>query len=40
MGTIVCQDCEAIIDHFESEKCGVLYGICHCCEHKEERSKK
>ncbi len=36
MGTIVCQSCEAIIDHFESEKSGVLYGVCGCCDHDHE----
>jgi hypothetical protein len=35
MGTIVCQACEVIIEHFESEKSGVLYGICSCCGNKE-----
>ncbi|MGR5914765.1 GapA-binding peptide SR1P [Bacillus pacificus] len=26
MGTIVCQDCEGTIAHFEDEKVTVLYG--------------
>jgi hypothetical protein len=38
MGTIVCQDCESTISHFEDEKVTVLYGKCQCCseEHKEQ----
>lgn len=39
MGTIVCQSCEAIIDHFEWEKAGVLYGVCNCCDDENERMK-
>ncbi|MDZ5608499.1 GapA-binding peptide SR1P [Bacillus pseudomycoides] len=34
MGTIVCQDCESTIAHFEDEKVTVLYGKCGC-DHKE-----
>ncbi|MCE7791709.1 GapA-binding peptide SR1P [Salipaludibacillus sp. CUR1] len=30
MGTIICQDCESVIDHFDCEKVSVLYG--KCCE--------
>jgi hypothetical protein len=39
MGTIVCQDCESTITHFEDEKVTVLYGKCDCCcdgQHKEQ----
>jgi hypothetical protein len=35
MGTIVCQDCQQIITHFEDEKVTTLYGkgcSCHCDE--------
>jgi hypothetical protein len=35
MGTIVCQNCEVIIAHFECEKSGILYGVCSCCGNKE-----
>ncbi|KXY17947.1 GapA-binding peptide SR1P [Bacillus sp. FSL K6-0067] len=31
MGTIVCQDCEGTIAHFEDEKVTVLYGKCRSC---------
>src|SRR5699024_8135768 len=32
MGTIVCQECDAIIGHFNDEKVTVLYGTdCSCC---------
>ncbi|ESU32856.1 hypothetical protein G3A_09235 [Bacillus sp. 17376] len=40
MGTIVCQTCNATIDHFEDEKVTVLYSKkCNCCDHEgaEER---
>ncbi|WP_343841507.1 GapA-binding peptide SR1P [Salinibacillus aidingensis] len=31
MGTIVCQDCQRVIDHFEDEKVTTLYGKgCEC----------
>jgi hypothetical protein len=39
MGTIVCQDCESTITHFEDEKVTVLYGKCQCCsddQHNEQ----
>lgn len=33
MGIIVCQTCENMISHFETEKVSVLYGVCGgCCE--------
>ncbi|GIN37684.1 GapA-binding peptide SR1P [Heyndrickxia oleronia] len=31
MGTLVCQDCNKIIDHFEDEKVTVLYSNCKTC---------
>ncbi|MBU8788225.1 MULTISPECIES: GapA-binding peptide SR1P [Bacillus] len=39
MGTIVCQECNETIQHFEDEKVTVLYGTCgHCnCCHEEEK---
>ncbi|HZG14720.1 MAG TPA: GapA-binding peptide SR1P [Candidatus Bathyarchaeia archaeon] len=30
MGTIVCQECGIIIDHFESNQVKTLYGVCDC----------
>jgi hypothetical protein len=39
MGTIVCQTCDATIDHFEDEKVTVLYSKCNCC-HEEELKQK
>ncbi|WLR53641.1 GapA-binding peptide SR1P [Mesobacillus subterraneus] len=34
MGTIVCQTCNATIDHFEDEKVTVLYSKkANCCDH-------
>ncbi|WP_134685887.1 GapA-binding peptide SR1P [Brevibacillus migulae] len=30
MGTIVCQECGKIIDHFESNQVKTLYGVCDC----------
>lgn len=36
MGTIVCQSCGSIIEHFESNSVKTLYGICGCsCQDKE-----
>ncbi|WP_096435590.1 GapA-binding peptide SR1P [Alteribacter populi] len=31
MGVIVCQSCEKVIEHYDSEKVSTLYG--NCCEH-------
>ncbi|KGX91535.1 hypothetical protein N781_03310 [Pontibacillus halophilus JSM 076056 = DSM 19796] len=36
MGTIVCKDCQGIIEHFEYEKVTTLYGVCGCSQHEEE----
>jgi len=36
MGTIVCQTCNATIDHFEDEKVTVLYGQCSGCDCEDE----
>ncbi|HZG81016.1 MAG TPA: GapA-binding peptide SR1P [Brevibacillus sp.] len=42
MGTIVCQTCGSIIEHFESNQVKTLYAICDCegClrQNQEERS--
>ncbi|MDA1475695.1 GapA-binding peptide SR1P [Bacillus sp. CLL-7-23] len=32
MGTIVCQDCNEPIHHFEDEKVTILYGTCGQCQ--------
>jgi hypothetical protein len=39
MGTIVCQSCGTIIEHFESNQVKTLYAVCHgdCCEKKKEK---
>jgi hypothetical protein len=31
MGTIVCQHCEEIIEHYDHEKVEVLYASCSDC---------
>ncbi|WP_371836564.1 GapA-binding peptide SR1P [Heyndrickxia coagulans] len=36
MGIIVCQSCDAMIDHVEEEKVSVLYSTCDQCKHEEE----
>jgi hypothetical protein len=38
MGTIVCQSCNAVIEHFEDEKVSVLYS--NCCVICEEVANK
>ncbi|SET29288.1 SR1 protein [Oceanobacillus limi] len=32
MGTIVCQDCQKVIDYVEEEKVTTLYGTCPTCK--------
>ncbi|WP_188454532.1 GapA-binding peptide SR1P [Virgibacillus oceani] len=32
MGTIICQDCQQVIEHFDDEKVTTLYGTCPSCE--------
>lgn len=33
MGTIVCQSCNKVIEHFDYEKATVLFGKCdHDCD--------
>ena len=40
MGTIVCQDCNSIIDFFEDEKVSVLYSShCNCSKHDHNEEK-
>ncbi|MCA1023423.1 GapA-binding peptide SR1P [Halobacillus litoralis] len=36
MGTIVCQDCQKVIEHYENEKVSTLYGTCPTCTDTEE----
>jgi len=31
VGTIVCQECAEIVNHFEEEKVTTLYGTCPSC---------
>ncbi|WP_343753636.1 GapA-binding peptide SR1P [Lentibacillus halophilus] len=31
MGTIVCQKCQEVIEHFDNEKVATLYGTCARC---------
>ncbi|MDY0396248.1 GapA-binding peptide SR1P [Virgibacillus halophilus] len=33
MGTIICQDCQQVIEHYEDEKVTILYGTCSECSH-------
>lgn len=36
MGTIICPDCQRIIEHFEDEKVSTLYGTkCPTCNDEE-----
>ncbi|MBU9711273.1 GapA-binding peptide SR1P [Evansella tamaricis] len=36
MGSIVCQMCEEVIEHYDSEKVVTLYGkCCNYCDDKE-----
>ncbi|MFZ3579625.1 GapA-binding peptide SR1P [Virgibacillus sp. DJP39] len=32
MGTIICQDCQQIIEQFDDEKVTTLYGACPSCK--------
>ncbi|MBT2216180.1 GapA-binding peptide SR1P [Virgibacillus dakarensis] len=34
MGTIICQDCQQVIEHFDDEKVTTLYGTCPNCNEK------
>ncbi len=41
MGTIVCQECNVIIDFFEDEKVTVLYSSqCNCKKHEHRNEEK
>ncbi|MEN2468151.1 GapA-binding peptide SR1P [Ornithinibacillus sp. FSL M8-0202] len=35
MGTIVCQQCQETIEHYENEKVAILYGTCPKCKSKQ-----
>ncbi|WP_226578361.1 GapA-binding peptide SR1P [Halobacillus litoralis] len=37
MGTIVCQDCQKVIEHYENEKVSTLYSTCPTCNKTEEK---
>lgn len=40
MGTIVCQSCNTVIDHFEDEKVSILYSnCCECCDHGDKKEE-
>lgn len=39
MGTIVCQDCQQVIEHFDNEKVTTLYGTCPTCDKKLNKVK-
>ncbi|WP_163539164.1 GapA-binding peptide SR1P [Gracilibacillus sp. YIM 98692] len=39
MGTLVCQNCNSTIDHFEDEKVTVLYAKCRCCRTRKRLNK-
>jgi len=32
MGTIICHDCQEVIDYYEEEKVTILYGTCPTCK--------
>lgn len=40
MGTLLCQDCNSVIEMFEYEKVTVLYGKCSGCAKKPERKNE
>ncbi|WP_458414042.1 GapA-binding peptide SR1P [Schinkia sp. CFF1] len=41
MGTIVCQQCESTIGHFEDEKVTTLYAkCCEECDHEHKEQNK
>ncbi|MCP3030668.1 GapA-binding peptide SR1P [Halobacillus sp. A1] len=31
MGTIICQDCQKVIEHYENEKVSTIYSKCPSC---------
>lgn len=32
MGTIICQDCQKVIENYDEEKVTTLYSTCPSCE--------
>lgn len=41
MGTIVCQTCGTIIEHFESNQVKTLYAVCNCdCQLSEKQERE
>ncbi|MFC4556965.1 GapA-binding peptide SR1P [Virgibacillus kekensis] len=34
MGTIICQDCQKVVEHYDDEKVTTLYGKCPTCNSK------
>ncbi|TXL67558.1 GapA-binding peptide SR1P [Cerasibacillus terrae] len=34
MGTIVCKDCQKVVEHYPAEKVTTLYGKCSNCKSK------
>ncbi|AXI08954.1 MULTISPECIES: GapA-binding peptide SR1P [Oceanobacillus] len=32
MGTIICQDCQQVIENYDDEKVTTLYSTCPSCE--------
>ncbi|MGK5507644.1 GapA-binding peptide SR1P [Brevibacillus formosus] len=41
MGTIVCQTCGTIIEHFECNSVKTLYAVCNCdCRPGESQEKE
>ncbi|WP_181348968.1 GapA-binding peptide SR1P [Thalassobacillus sp. CUG 92003] len=37
MGTIVCQDCQRVIEHYENEKVSTLYSKCPTCDSEKNK---
>lgn len=41
MGTIICQGCGQVIEHFESNQVKTLYGVCQDdCKHDNSSKQK
>ncbi|QRG65817.1 GapA-binding peptide SR1P [Brevibacillus choshinensis] len=41
MGTIVCQTCGTIIEHFECNSVKTLYAVCSCdCQQHEKQERE
>ncbi|WP_221261423.1 GapA-binding peptide SR1P [Cerasibacillus quisquiliarum] len=35
VGTIICKDCQKIVEHYEANKVTTLYGQCSKCQAKK-----